>query len=148
MLFLPFPNVRNSYSEKLAKSHKTFCGKNFNLNISEQNHKQIFSKQDMGCLPRLILYYGFPGGSDSKEPACSAGDLHPIPVLGRSPGGGNGNPLHYSYLENPHGQRSLAGYSPWGCKELDTTEWLSPSFINFTLFFKINKIKTFFSGKK
>ena len=35
---------------------------------------------------------------------------------------GNGNPLQYSCLENPHGQRSLAGYSPWGHKELDTTE--------------------------
>ena len=35
------------------------------------------------------------------------------------------HPLQYSYLENPHGQRSLAGYSPWGHKELDTTERLS-----------------------
>ena len=33
--------------------------------------------------------------------------------------------LHYSCLENPHGQRGLAGYSPWGCKDLDTTEQLS-----------------------
>ena len=47
-----------------------------------------------------------------------------IPGLGRSPGGGNGNPLQYSGLENPHGQRSLAGYSPWGRKELDTAEQL------------------------
>ena len=39
-------------------------------------------------------------------------------------GEGHGNPLQYSCLENPHGQRSLAGYSPWGCKESDTTEWL------------------------
>ena len=39
---------------------------------------------------------------------------------GRSPGGGQGNLLQYSYLENPHGQRSLAGYSPWGGKESDT----------------------------
>ena len=38
---------------------------------------------------------------------------------------GHGNPLQYSCLENPHGQRSLAGYSPGGCKELDTTEQLS-----------------------
>ena len=43
-----------------------------------------------------------------------------IPGLGRSPGGGNGNPLQYSCLENLHGQRS-----PWGHKESDTTEWLS-----------------------
>ena len=53
------------------------------------------------------------------------GDLGSIPGLGRSPGGGHGNPLQYSCLENPHGQRSLAGCSPWGRKELDTTERLS-----------------------
>ena len=41
------------------------------------------------------------------------------------PGEGNGYPLQYSCLENPHGQRSLEGYSPWGRKELDTTEGLS-----------------------
>ena len=53
------------------------------------------------------------------------GDLGLIPGLGRSPGGGHGNPLQYSCLENPHGQRSLAGYIPWGHKELDMTERLS-----------------------
>ena len=68
---------------------------------------------------------GFSGGSDSKESACSAGDLGLIPGLGRSPGEGNSYPLQYSCLENPHGQRSLAGYSPRGCKGLDTTEQLS-----------------------
>ena len=47
-----------------------------------------------------------------------------IPGLGRSPGEVHGNPLQYSCLENPHGQRSLAGYSPWGHKESDMTEWL------------------------
>ena len=44
---------------------------------------------------------GFPGGSDGKESACSAGDLGSIPGLGRSPLEGNGNPLQYSCLENP-----------------------------------------------
>ena len=44
------------------------------------------------------------------------------PDFGGSPGEGNGNPLQYSCLENPHGQRSLADYSPWGLKESDTTE--------------------------
>jgi len=53
------------------------------------------------------------------------GDLGLIPGLGRSPGGGYDNPLQYSCLENPHGQMSLAGYSPQGYKELDTTEQLS-----------------------
>ena len=48
-----------------------------------------------------------------------------IPGLGRSPGGVHGNPLQHSCLENPHGQRKLVGYSPWGCKDLDPTERLS-----------------------
>ena len=57
---------------------------------------------------------GFPGGSDGKECACNVEDLGWTPGLGRSPGEGKCYPLQYSCLENPHGQRSLAGYSPWG----------------------------------
>ena len=57
-----------------------------------------------------------------KRPACNAGDLGLIPGLGRSPGEENGKPLQFSCLENPHGQRGLVGYRPWGCKELDMTE--------------------------
>ena len=44
---------------------------------------------------------GFPSGSDGKESACNVEDLGSIPGLGRSPGGGHGNPLQYSCLENP-----------------------------------------------
>ena len=62
------------------------------------------------------------GGSDGEESACSAGDLSLTPGLGGSPGGGHGKPLQYSCLEDPHGQRSLEGYSPRGCTELDTDE--------------------------
>ena len=65
---------------------------------------------------------GFPGGSDSKESACNVENLGLIPGLGRSPGEGYGNPFQYSCQENPHGQRSLAGYSPRGRTESDTTE--------------------------
>ena len=68
---------------------------------------------------------GFPGGSDGKESACSTGDPGLIPGLVISAEGGHGNPLHYSCLKNPIGQRSLAGYSPWGHKELDMTEQLA-----------------------
>jgi len=64
----------------------------------------------------------FPVGSDGEESACNAGDLGSIPGLGRSPGGEHDNPLQYSFLEHPHEQRSLAGYSPWSHKELDTIE--------------------------
>ena len=60
-----------------------------------------------------------------KESTCNVGDLGLIPGLGRSPGGGHDNPLQYSCLENPNGQRSLEGYSPWGHKASDTTERLS-----------------------
>ena len=78
----------------------------------------------MDRLPTPV-FLGFPGGSDGKESTHNAGDLGLILGLGRSPGGGHGNPLQSSCLENPHGQRSLAGYSPWGCKESDMTEQLS-----------------------
>ena len=56
----------------------------------------------------------FPGGSDGKEPFYKAGNLGLLPGLGRSLGGGHDNPLQYACLENPHRQRSLAGYYPWG----------------------------------
>ena len=65
-----------------------------------------------------------PGGSDGKESACNVVDMGSIPVLGRSCGGGHGNPLQYSCLENSNGQRSLVDYSPWGHKESDMTEQL------------------------
>ena len=71
---------------------------------------------------------GFPGGSDDKESACNVGNLGSIPGLGKCPGGGHGNPPQYSCLENPHGQRSLVGYSPWGRTELDMIERLSTQY--------------------
>ena len=49
----------------------------------------------------LYKWKGFPGGSEGKESACSARDPGSILGLGRSPEGGNGNPLQYSCLENP-----------------------------------------------
>ena len=70
------------------------------------------------------VFLGFPGGSDGKESTCDVGGLGSIPGLGRSPGGGQGNPLQYSCLENSM-DRNLVGYSPGGCKESDTTERLN-----------------------
>ena len=67
---------------------------------------------------------GFPGGSGSKESTCNAGDLGSSPELERSPGGGHGNALRYSCLENPHGQRSLAA-TVHEVAESDTTGQLS-----------------------
>ena len=48
-----------------------------------------------------IVMWGFPGGTVVKNPPANAGDVGLIPGSGRSPGGGNGNPLQYSCLENP-----------------------------------------------
>ena len=66
----------------------------------------------------MLCCSGVPGGSDCKESVCSAGYLGLICGSGRSSGKGNGYPHQNSCLENLHGQRNLAGYSPWGHKEL------------------------------
>ena len=79
----------------------------------------------------ITVFLGFSSATDGKDSACNVGDLSSIPGLERSPGGGHGNPLQYSCLGNPHGQRSLVGYSPWGCKELDMTEQLTLSFSSY-----------------
>ena len=75
------------------------------------------------CLLNYFIYV--LGGLDSKESVCNAGDLGSVPGLGNPPGGGHGNPLQYSCLKKFYGQRSLMAYSPWGHKELDTTEQLN-----------------------
>ena len=84
-----------------------------------------FSAEVLGSLYDVThtLLKGFPGGSDGKESACGAGDLGLIPGSGRSPGGGHGNPLQYPCLQNPMDRGAWqATVSPWGLKELDTTE--------------------------
>ena len=77
------------------------------------------------CLYMCIWINGLRWWLSGKDSTCHARDQGLIPGLGQSPGGGHGNPLQYSCLENPHGQRSLMGCSQWGCKESDTTEQLS-----------------------
>ena len=61
---------------------------------------------------------------DSKESTCNAGDLGLILGSEISPGEGNGHSVQYSCLENSMDRGELLGYSPWGHKELDTTEEL------------------------
>ena len=63
---------------------------------------------------------GFPGDADGKESACNPGDPHSL--VGKIPWRGAWQPRQYSGLENPHGQRSLAGCRPWGRTEADTAE--------------------------
>ena len=74
----------------------------------------------------------------NKESPCNVGGLGLIPGVRRNPG--HGNPLQYSCLENLQGQRNMAGYSPWGHKESNTTDQLS-TFSSLSL-----KILFFFSS--
>jgi len=68
---------------------------------------------------------GFPGGSDGKESACNAGDLDSILGLGRSSWRREWQPTPVFLPGEFHGQRSLVGCSPWGCKESNMTERLT-----------------------
>ena len=68
---------------------------------------------------------GFLDRSAGKESTCNSGNPGSIPGSGSFPGERIGNPLQYSCLENPHGQRNLVGCSRWGCLGLDMTEQLS-----------------------
>ena len=68
---------------------------------SPWGHKKLDTTERMNW----YLYMGFLSGSDGEESACSVGDLGSISGLERSPGEGNGNPLQYSCLEKPHGQK-------------------------------------------
>ena len=63
---------------------------------------------------------GFPGGSVVKNPSANPGDTGSIPGSGGSPVGGHGNPPAF-LPGKPNKERNMAGYSPWGCKESNTT---------------------------
>ena len=83
-------------------------------------------------------FVGLPLGywaSEGKVSACNVGDPGLIPGLGRSPGEGNGDPLWYFCLENPMDGEAcrlqyIVGYSLWGLKESDLTEWLHFHFLS------------------
>ena len=96
-----------------------------NLMFPSEPWQQIMFSLGIFNISRCPL--AFPGGSHGKESTFRAGDLGSILGSRRSPGEGNGNPLQYSCLKNSR-QRILAGYSPWGLKESDTTEQLTLSY--------------------
>ena len=89
------------------------------LNLAEQGG---FTQGLIGSCRRRKSQLVVP---DGKESACNPADPGSIPRPVRTPGEGNGNLLQDSWLEKSHGERSLAGYSPWGHKESGMTEWLT-----------------------
>ena len=70
-----------------------------------------------------------PDGWAGKETALDAEDMGSVPGLGRSPPGGNGNPVPYSCLENSMNREAWWGYNPEGCKELDNN-WVTEHIFN------------------
>ena len=87
-------------------------------------HIRTFHKR-LIFLPLVSWLCGLPQWLSSKESVFNAGDAHSIPGLGRSPGGGNGNPLQDSCLENPMDRGPWLATVLWVTKESDTTEQLN-----------------------
>ena len=89
----------------------------------------------LGFCWEVKIALGVPGGSVVNSPPANAGDMSSIPKLGRSPGEGNENPVFLP--GKSHGQRSLVGYSPWGCKRVrhnSVTKWQQRLSCFFSLF--------------
>ena len=84
---------------------------------SPNSHPPIIHSRGIYWVPT-----NFPGGSDSKESPCNAGDLGSIPGWGRSPGKGNGYPLQYSCLENP---MDKGAWWATACEVAKSQTWLS-----------------------
>ena len=82
------------------------------------------------------------GSAVVKNLPANASDMGLIPGLGQSPGEGNDGPLQFSCLGNPHGQRSLAVYSPWGHKELDITEHMHTKLTDSTHILSVSMCQT------
>ena len=85
------------------------------------------------------FWLGFPGGAVGRNLAANAGDVSLIP--GSFPWRRKWHPNPVFLPGESHGQRSLEGYSPWGCKELDTTLWLSTAVQPFWLEIKLLLLK-------
>ena len=114
----------HTYSRNFSSSRKMMIKKKklAHLYLEVMMVKLVSGQRYFFLVNFLLEYSGFPGGSNSKESACNVGDLGSIPGLEGSSGGGHGNLLQYSCLQNPHRQRSPVGCRPWGCKESDMTE--------------------------
>ena len=92
------PWCSRSEQIKMMASHSDWVSGLQQVRLSPWGQGALATEHTAGVCPNQP---GFPGGSVSKEPACSAGDLGSIPGSGRSPGEENGLPLQYSCLENP-----------------------------------------------
>ena len=127
-------NIQNVYitiCKKIASGHFLYDARSSNQVLCDKVEGWEGVRGGMEVQERrdISIPNGFPGSSCGKDSPSNAVDPGLIPGSGRSPGEGTGYPLQYSCLDNPHGQRSLVRYSPWGLKESDTTERLSTTLL-------------------
>ena len=100
ILFVPSATPAwNGFESKTQGSHRLLCHHLLLTSIEACSFSERLRQQNKKGTTMKSLY--FPAGSDGKESACNVGDLGSIPGSGRPPGGGHGNPLQYSCLENP-----------------------------------------------
>ena len=120
---------KNSSGKYVLKDNTCNTHTNTIVNIRKQDIRVIqpFFLYLRKCfiVVRSTQYWGFPGGSDGKESACNAGDLGSIPGSGNIPWRRAWQPTPIFLSGEFHGQRRLVGYSPWGRKESDMTEYLT-----------------------
>ena len=103
--------------------------------VSFKDTNPIRSARALPLLPHLTLIISlesFPGGSDGKESACNAGDWVD-PWVWKIPWRREWLPTPVFLPVKSHGQRSLVGYGPWYCEELDTTERLTHTHTHISL---------------
>ena len=138
--------IRRGYSSKVCYNQKdrNFCLINLTANTFPQCVQVCGDFSSSFCkslqsrrirTPPLDLR-GFPGGGSSKEPACQCRRCKRLrfdPWVGKIPWRREWQPTPVFLSGEFHGQRNLAGYSPWGRKELDTTEQLYFTLLYFTI---------------
>ena len=129
-LLLSLPWFLHLSNEEITVSPSQSCHNDKCPNTLSESTGQCLVQRR--CAVKATYYLFIPYFTDSlvahilkNLSACNAGDPGSILGSGNSPGEGNGNLHQYSCLEKVHGQRSLAGYRPWGCKESDMTERLT-----------------------
>ena len=113
------PGIRANLLLPKEQIHLSACNLLFSLTVSfvASVHLKFFKTLGTTIICAWV--------AQMVKSACSAGDLGLIPGSERSPREGNGYPLQYYCHGEFHGQRSLVGYSPWSCKELD---WVTNTF--------------------
>ena len=116
--------------------HYSFLGGHFPKAVSSLVERRGWCTEKTDQSRYFDALKGFPSGSVVKNLSANAEDSGSIPGLGTSPGEGNGKqPTPVFLPTKSHGQRSLPGWRPWDRKELDTSEWLSTTQLQFYLFF-------------